>query len=138
MIPVFLRAGHRVEALLCEPALSPAATNEARLHPLFEKRPRPEALAIGLMHDLLCLKAQARCRCIHELERPHRMSKAKTARNIDVLGRRDALLNQSHSFDHQYMQQPVDREPRHVLHTNGCFADLRHDRESPCRNILAG
>ena len=43
------------------------------------------------------------------------MSEAKLARQIDILGRRHALFDQTDRFDHQRMQYPVDGKTNDVL-----------------------
>jgi hypothetical protein len=52
------------------------------LDALLEQGARPEALAVGIEHDLLGLKTQARRCRVHQFERSHWVPQAKPAGRI--------------------------------------------------------
>src|SRR5205085_9668091 len=60
---------------LLAPALLAAAADIAGAHPLFQESRGAEPLAIGVEQDLRGLQHQARGRCVHQLERTHRVAR---------------------------------------------------------------
>src|SRR5258706_7913082 len=72
------------------------ATVMAGAHLLLEQRRRPEALAVGLVQDLLDLQAQARAHQVHQLEWPDRVTEPEPARGVELLGADHALPDQPH------------------------------------------
>src|SRR5205807_1907967 len=120
------------------PSTGCAAPNQPRAYPLFQKRSGTEALTIGFLHDFLGLKTQTRRRRVHQLERTDRMAEPQPAGSVDVLGRRDPLLDQPHRFDQEHMQHAIYREASDVLDTDRCLADTRADPQSGCDRRLAG